>query len=189
MENRQLLMKKILSKLITPFTFIAVGVVARIFPHPANFAPIGSMALFGGAYMTKRQALTIPIMAMILSDVFIRFDSLPMRISVYGSFLIAVLIGFWIKKHKNAGSLIAASLFSSIIFFLITNFSVWAFGSLYPKTSFGLIESFTLAIPFFRNTILGDLFYSGIFFGGYELVTNNALPKVWAQMHEFHPFL
>ena len=165
-------MPKIISKLFQPTTFILIGVFARILPHPANFAPIAAMALFSGTYMSKKQAMVIPLAAMVISDLFIGFDSLPMRLSVYGSFLIMILIGFWLKKHKNIKTVVVATLFSSVLFFVITNFSVWVFGTMYPKTVSGLAECYLLAIPFFRNTILGDTIYSGLFFGGYEFVNN-----------------
>lgn len=164
----------LLKKLTTPVTFILIGLVARILPHPANFAPIGAMALFGGVYMSKKQALILPIAAMILSDFIIGFDSLPMRLTIYASFLIMVLIGFWLKKHNKFGNIVIASLAGSLLFFLATNFAVWAFGALYPKTIGGLTECYLLAIPFFRNTILGDFFYSGVFFGGYNFIGNLA---------------
>lgn len=162
----------LLNKLAKPILFISIGAVARILPHPPNFAPIGAMALFGGTYLNKKEALTLPLLAMIISDFFIGFDSIPMRLSVYGSFLLMVLIGFYLRKNLNLKNLIATSLLSSILFFIITNFSVWAFGSMYPKTVSGLTEAYVLAIPFFRNTLFGDLFYSGIFFGAYEFLKN-----------------
>lgn len=164
--------KYLLNKLLTPAVFVFIGAAARIIPHPPNFAPIGAMALFGGVYLGKKQAFALPILAMILSDALIGFDSLPLRISVYGSFLIAILIGLWLKKHMNLKNLTISSLSASIVFFLITNFAVWAFGTMYTKDPLGLIEAYTLAIPFFRNTLLGDLFYSGFFFGVYEVVKN-----------------
>lgn len=177
MANRYLLKhKELVGKLAIPVTFILIGVVARIIPHLPNFAPIGAMALFGGVNLTKKQALTLPLLAMIFSDFVIGFDSLPMRFAVYGCFLVSVFIGFWIKNHKNYKNIVMASLASSFIFFIVTNVAVWFFGSMYAKTPTGLIECFTLAIPFFRNTILGDLFYIGVFFGGYELALKN-LPK------------
>jgi hypothetical protein len=142
------------------------------------------MAIFGGVYLNKKQALTLPILAMILSDSVIGFDSLPMRLSVYGSFLIAVFVGFWIKNHKDSKHIILASLFSSLLFFLITNFTVWAFGTMYAKSISGLAECYYLAIPFFRNTILGDLVYSGVFFGVYGLLLNSAHRVVLAQKRE-----
>ena len=162
--------KSVITKLAQPAGFIVIGALARLIPHPANFAPIAAMAIFGGVYLNKKQALTIPIAAMVLSDLFLGFDSIPMRLSVYGSFLLAVLIGFWVKNHKNAKHVVAASLFSSILFFVMTNFAVWAFTNMYPKNTTGIFEAYLYAIPFFRNTILGDLFYSGAFFSGHELV-------------------
>ncbi len=119
--------------------------------------------------MSKKQALIIPLLAMIVSDFLIGFDNIPVRIAVYGSFLITVLIGFRLKKHKDLKNILLAPIASSVLFFIITNFAVWAFGTMYAKNIFGLVECFTLAIPFFRNTILGDFFYTGVFFGAYEL--------------------
>lgn len=165
--------RKLLNKLATPTAFILIGAIARVIPHPPNFAPIGAIALFGGAYMSKKQALTVPILAMVLSDLIIGFDTPAVRISVYGSFLIAIFIGFWLKKHITPKNLVIASISSSIAFFFITNFAVWAFGNMYAKTPLGLVEAYTLAIPFFRNTLLGDLFYSGFFFGVYEVVKSH----------------
>jgi hypothetical protein len=162
--------KSIITKLVQPVAFVFIGAFSRLIPHPANFAPIAAMAIFGGVYLGRKQALTIPLAAMILSDLFLGFDSVAMRLSVYGSFLLTVFIGFWLKKHKNYKYIILASLASSLLFFLITNFTVWAVTNMYPKSLSGLIESYFYAIPFFRNTVLGDLTYSGVFFGGYELV-------------------
>jgi hypothetical protein len=83
-----------------------------------------------------------------------------------------VTVGLWLKKRNKFGNILFASIFSSILFFATTNLMVWAEGGIYAKNLTGLIESYTFAIPFFRNTLLGDLFYSGIFFGGYEFVRN-----------------
>lgn len=177
--------KLLISKLAQPLTFVAIGAVSRVIPHPANFAPITAMALFGGVYLNKRQALTLPILAMILSDLFIGFDSIPMRLSVYGSFLISVFIGFWVKNHKSSKNIVFASLFSSILFFVITNFAVWAFGSMYVKSITGLMECYLLAVPFFRNTILGDITYTTVFFGCYELLISLVKKKTFAQILNF----
>lgn len=169
--------KSLISKLTQPAIFIAIGAISRIIPHPANFAPITAMALLGGVYLNKKQALTLPILAMILSDLFIGFDSIPMRLSIYGSFLISVLIGFWIKNHKSTKNIVFASLFSSILFFVITNFAVWAFGTMYLKNLTGLGECYLLAVPFFRNTVLGDLTYTTVFFGSYEFLKSFSKKK------------
>lgn len=172
--------KQILKSFVAFVVFVLVGMMARIIPHSPNFTPIAAMALFGGAYLGKKQAFILPIAAMVLSDLIIGFDSIPMRATVYGSFIIMTFIGIGLKKHKRIGYIVGASLFSSILFFTATNFMVWAEGSLYTKNLAGLLESYTFAIPFFRNTLLGDLFYSGIFFGGYEYIKNLATKNKFA---------
>ncbi len=165
MENRKILNIK---KLISPLLIIFFAVALRLLPHPANVAPIAAMALFGGAYLNKKYALVVPLIAMILSDFFLGFhQSMPF---VYVSFLLTGMIGLSLRNRKTATNIIAASITSSILFFLITNFGFWLTHSLYPKTFSGQIEAYINALPFFRNTVLGDLSYTALFFGSYELV-------------------
>lgn len=143
----------------------------RILPHPANFAPIAAIALFGAVYLKdKRQALVLPLMAMVISDFFIGFDSVQSRLMVYGSFLLIGLIGLWVRNHKNVFTVVGGSLFGSTLFYLITNCVIFYSTKMYPHTFAGQIASYTNALPFFRNTLLGDLFYVTILFGTYELV-------------------
>ncbi len=107
---------------------------------------------------------------MILSDLFIGFDGIASRLTVYGSFVLITLIGMWLKNPKTFGNVVLASICASVLFFIITNFGVWLTGTLYTKDLTGLVACYTAAVPFFRNTIAGDLFYTGVFFGGFELV-------------------
>lgn len=152
---------------ISPLLVILVAVLMRLVPHLPNFTPIAAMALFGGVYLNKKYAFFIPLAAMFLSDIFLGFH--PAMPYVYGSFILTGMIGLWLKTHKSAKNIICSSLISSILFFLITNFGVWAQGW-YPHNLNGLFESYIMGIPFFKNTVLGDLIYSGVFFGAYELV-------------------
>lgn len=162
-------MKRLLfSNTLSALFIIVFAVVLRLVPHPPNFAPIGAMALFGGVYLNKKYALVVPIAAMFVSDMLIGFHR-TMGF-VYGSFLLTGLIGLWIKNHKRVGYIVGASLMSSVLFFLITNFGVWLTGSLYPKTFDGFMQCYLLAVPFFRNTLIGDLFYTALFFGAYEVI-------------------
>lgn len=154
---------------MNPFLIIALAAALRLLPHPPNVAPIAAMALFGGVYLNKKYALIFPLLALFISDLIIGFYGAPMMAFVYGSFILTGFIGLIIKKHKKPMFIISASLFSSLLFYLITNFGVWLTLPLYPKTLAGLLESYAMAIPFFRNTILGDLLYAGLFFGSYEL--------------------
>src|SRR6185369_2762697 len=143
-----------------PYLFILFGAVLRVVPHVANFAPIGAMALFGGVYLKdKKTALLVPLAAMMISDIFIGFDSIQSRLVIYGSFLLISLIGILIRNHKNVFTVVGGSILGSTTFYLITNL-VWLYPSkMYPHTWAGQIASYTNALPFFRPTLLGDLFY------------------------------
>lgn len=164
---------------LTLMVFVAAFV--RLLPHPPNFAPIAAMALFGGAYFNKKSfAFAIPLAAMFLTDAIIGFYSSAWL--TYLSFALIVVLGIVMLKKVNVKNLIFASISSSISFFAITNFGVWALGTLYPKTPAGLMESYIAAIPFFQNSLIGDLFFVGVMFGVYELVKHKvpALAKVKA---------
>jgi hypothetical protein len=159
------------------YFFILLGAVLRVVPHAGNFAPIAAMGLFGGAYLSRKQALIIPIAAMVISDFFIGFDSWTSRAAVYGSFMLIALIGTWLRERKSAYSIVGASLASSVVFFLVTNLPFVHAASLYPYPLQGTLDSYVNALPFFRNTLLGDLFYTSVFFGAYELVKSLAAYK------------
>ena len=150
--------------------FILIGVVLRLIPHPPNFAPIGALALFGGVYLSRKMALGLPIVAMVISDLFIGYYTPELMAAVYGSFILCVLLGFWLKNHKKWYTVLGSSLLASVIFFFVTNFAVWAFTPWYAKTFSGIIQCFFMALPFFKNTLLGDLFYVSIFFGVYKII-------------------
>ncbi|MCL5407340.1 MAG: hypothetical protein M1429_02500 [Patescibacteria group bacterium] len=150
--------------------FIIAGVVLRLIPHLPNFAPIAALGLFGGVYLNKKYALAVPLLAMLFSDIFIGFAEFWVTFSIYLSFLLIGLIGLWLKNHKNFSNILGATFLGSVIFFLMTNFAVWAATPWYPKTIEGITQCYFLAIPFFKNTILGDLFYVGSMFGFYEFV-------------------
>ena len=129
-----------------------MAVLVRLLPHPLNFTPITALALFGATtFRNKYLGLSLPLIAMILSDIYLGFYGITLW--VYGSFLLISLLGRYWKKIKIQNVFI-----SSLIFFIITNFGVWLGG--YPKTLEGFLLCYTMAIPFFINSILGDLFFS-----------------------------
>ena len=156
--------------LIFLLVFTLAAIFLRLLPHPANFAPIAALALFTGVYCVKfsKWWLLVPIAAMVVSDIFIGVYDLRIMAVVYGSFLIAGLVGVVVSKHKKVQSILLSSVLVSVIFYLTTNFAVWMFGTLYPLTFEGLISSYVMALPFFRNTFFGNLFYVSVFFGVYE---------------------
>ena len=144
---------------------ILVAAALRLVPHPSNFTPLTAMALFGGAcFSDKRIAFFVPLIALFLSDLVIGFYAiLPV---VYGSFALTVCVGFWLRNQRTAGRILGASIVGAVIFFILTNFGVWAFDALYPRTPGGLAECYVMAIPFFWNTLLGSVLYSALLFGG-----------------------
>lgn len=157
-----------ITPLISPLIIIIFAVILRLIPHPANVTPIAAMALFGGVYLNKKYALIVPILVLFISDLFLGFHA---GIGlVYIGFFLTGVIGLSIAKHKNVINVVSATLLSSVLFFLLTNFNYWYAASLYPKTLEGLALSYLNALPFFRNSLIGDLLYVGLFFGAYETV-------------------
>ncbi len=166
-------MQKTLEKLTNPLIFVLLAAIARLALHNSipNFEPITAIALFGGAYLGRRSALALPLATMFITDLFIGFDSISSRLTVYGTFAAIGLIGMWLKNHRSFQNVVFAAIGSSVLFFITTNFGVWLFSGMYGHTLTGLESCFIAAIPFFRNTLLGDLVFTGAFFGAYELVT------------------
>jgi hypothetical protein len=152
-------------RLLVLIAMVLAAAASRLIPHPPNLASISAIALFGGAYFSDRRlAFLIPLTALLLSDLILGFYS-HMEV-VYLSFALIVCIGLWLQKKRSAFQIAGAALASSVLFFLLTNFGVWAFESLYPKTLEGLIACYVAAIPFFQNTLQGDLFFTAVLFGG-----------------------
>ena len=155
---------------LIPLSLVALGTIARFLPHLPNFSPIAAMALFGGVYLPKRSALILPVIALLISDIFLGLYQPILMIFVYSSFLLCAILGLWINKHKKWYTILGSAVIASCIFYIFTNFAVWAFTSWYVKTLAGLIECYVAALPFFRNTLIGDIFYVSALFGAYELI-------------------
>ena len=149
---------------------IVMGIVMRFLPHPANVAPVAAIALFAGTYLNKKYALWVPLVIMIITDMFIGLHDVILY--TWGSFVFVALIGMWLKSNKRLLNVGLASVISSFSFFLITNFGVWVHW--YPRNLQGLISCYTLALPFYRNTFIGDIAYVVVFFGLYELAARFA---------------
>ena len=182
-------MKKIDLSYLAIIGLILFASFSRIIPHIPNFTPIGAIALFGGAYFkNKLHSFIIPILSIWISDLLINNYILsyyeqftwfyPGFLWQYSSFCIIILIGKFSLKKTSLNRVFLSSIGSSLLFFIITNFGVWISGSLYPLNINGLIKCYALAIPFFKGTLLGFLFYSSLLFGIFEvfksrLVLNN----------------
>lgn len=164
-------MRKIFTpNLIFVALVIIVAVISRLLPHLPNITPVAAIALFGGTYINKKSiAFLFPIGILFISDLFLGIY--PEIFAVYFSFAITVMIGFLLRKKDNVLNIVLASLSSSLIFFIITNFAVWIGGSYaYPMNFYGLLLCYEAAIPFFRYELFGTLAYNAMFFGTYFLV-------------------
>jgi len=148
---------------------VVLGACARLLPHPWNFTPMMATGLFAGTYARKTSVGIFATMsALALSDAVMGFYSGFWY--VYGAMLIPVLLGRAIRNRSGVGPIVATALASSLSFFLITNFMVWATSRLYPRTVAGLAASYVAGIPFYQNQLLGDAFYTLAMFGGYALL-------------------
>jgi hypothetical protein len=138
--------------------------VIRIIPHPWNLAPVGAMALFSGAVIRNRlMAFAAPLLALLAGDLFIGFHILmPV---VYASFLLSIVIGWWLRERRKASRIGGAVLVGAIQFFLITNLGVWMLLNSYPKTLAGLAACYIAGLPLFWNTLAGDALFSLLLFG------------------------
>jgi len=150
-------------KIIITFLFISIILaLGRIIPHPPNFTPILATAIYT-PYMVNDKwiAVLIPLSAMFIADIIIGFH--PYMLWIYGAIGISTLLSYWsMRFNKKYMQLAIMALVSSILFFIITNFAVWAIWDYYPKTIDGLIICYIKAIPFFQNTLLGTIIYTAI---------------------------
>ncbi|MBV9084569.1 MAG: hypothetical protein JOZ62_17990 [Acidobacteriaceae bacterium] len=157
-------------------TLTVLAALLRLVPHPPNFAPVGAVAIFGGARLRGWQAYFIPLLAMAVTDPILShmagYSAYSLgTIVVYLSFMISVLLGRVFLQHTaNPVRIGTVALAGSAQFFVVTNLFTWAAGSMYAHTTAGLAECYIAALPFFGRTVLADLFYSGVLFTAYELL-------------------
>ncbi|MDR2138860.1 MAG: hypothetical protein LBP50_04865 [Tannerella sp.] len=156
---------------------ILLAAASRLIPHPAGFAPIAGMALFGAAYYSRRYwAYILPIAAMMLSDFVLNTwvyraymdGQMFWFLYTYGALALIVLMGTFTLKKVRVLHVAGSAVGASVIFFLVTNFGTWISSGMYPHTPEGLATCFAAALPFFRNGLAGDLLYTGVLFGAFE---------------------
>jgi len=152
-------------KLLMAFVFIAI--LSRLIPHLPNFTAVTATALFAGRHFKNRVlAFAVPLLVMMISDLILGFYTISWF--VYASFAAVVFLGQWSQKMN-----VLTVLTSSFAFFIISNFGVWLLG--YPLTLEGFLACYTAAIPFFRNAVLGDLFYASILYYSFKWVEGRYL--------------
>ncbi|MBP7216990.1 MAG: hypothetical protein KBA46_06890 [Candidatus Omnitrophica bacterium] len=148
-------------------SLIIIGIVLRFAPHAPNVTPVAAIALFGSVYLKRNVALMLPLALMMVSDIFIGMHDVVAF--TWGSFILTAMIGLWIKQQRTLTRIMIGSCAASLLFFVISNFGVWAMGW-YPKTLQGLFDCYIMAIPFLRDFTVSTLAYSAVFFGAYEFI-------------------
>lgn len=159
--------------------------ILRVIPHFPNYSPLGAICLFGAAHFSqKKYAYLIPLLAVWFSDLILNniiyseyYSSItflyPGFYWQYGSYILTVVLGQFLFKKVSVLRILGGALGASILFFLISNFGVWASGSMYPKTFNGLSTCYVAGIPFIKGTLLGNFVFGGVLFGGYYLLQRN----------------
>lgn len=172
-KTRKMTNNPLKSNFIIILSVIIAGALFRFMPHWPNFTPVAAMALVGGAYLERKAlAFIIPVGAMLVSDMIIGFYSYMW--ATYMAFAVTVLIGMAIRRRVTTGNVVMASVISSVIFYLLTNFAAWLASPIYPANMTGLMESYiaglaffhngSMGLSFFLNEVIGTLAYSGLFF-------------------------
>ncbi len=157
------------AKIITLVTIIFGIAMFRLLPHPPNVSPVAAMALFGGAYFVdKRMAFIVPFLALLFSDLIIGLHNT--MLFVYAGVALTVFIGMKIQSNIKPVTVAVSAVVASVLFFLLTNFGSWAVGGLYPISMNGLMQAYVAGIPFFQNSLLGDLGFVAVMFGGFSLL-------------------
>lgn len=149
--------------------FTIIGIISRLIPHLPNMTAVGASLLFISAKFGVKKSIVLLFSTMVVTDFLLGFHQVMW--ATYGSLLLTILIGRWVGTHNGVKRILIGSTVSSIMFFLITNFAVWLLpNGMYEKSFFGLIHCYIMALPFLRNTMLGDVLYTALFFLGFELV-------------------
>ena len=144
-------------------------VLPFLIPHIWNFTAIGALAIFAGAqFNDRRLAFIMPLAAMAISDLFIGNG---FSLLVYTGFVAMVVCGFLIRNKINTTNVVLSSFISAAIFYLITNFAFFYPITTYPRTVSGILASYTAALPFFRNMLIGNLAYAAVLFGSFYLLS------------------
>jgi len=150
---------------------IGLAAGARLLPHTPNFMPLTAAALFAGMVVGRRSlALLVPLAAMLVSDLVIGFDDWRIALADYAALTLPVAIGIFGRRYRLPRVLVPAALASSLMFFAISNLAVWAFSGMYSHDMAGLVKCYVLALPFLQHTMMGDLAWVAVLFGGAYLV-------------------
>lgn len=152
--------------LFAGMALIALVIIVRLMPHASNITPLYAVALFAAALFPRRWAVAVPMAAMVVSDLVIGLHSTIAF--TWSGMLVFAWLGFGLADRSTAMRVAGSAILGSTVFFVWTNFGVWLVTPLYADTAAGLAQCFTAALPFFRNSLLGNIAFSGALFAAYK---------------------
>ncbi len=147
------------------YILIVVGFMMRLLPHAPNVVPVAAIAIFAGAYLNRKMVPWVPLAIMVISDLIIGLHGVVLY--TWGAFIIIGYMGTWLRERRTPLPIFGAAVVSALVFFVITNFGValaW-----YPHTWQGMVSCYIRALPFLRNTMIGNVLFAFVLFGSYEL--------------------
>jgi hypothetical protein len=157
---------------------IALDVVARLLPHAPGFMPVAASGLFAARMLRIAPlAILVPVLGMVLSDMFLVGEDWRIQAVGFAAIAVPAVAGIASRRWQGALPVLAVIVPSSILFFLLSNGAVWVFSGMYPPTLSGLVQCYAAALPFLDKTVLGDLFWTGVLFGGAWLVQHRPVMR------------
>jgi hypothetical protein len=150
------------------YLFVLVAVVVRLLPHPFSFTPVGASLLFFGAHAPRKRAW-IPLALLAASDVFLTkvhygYPFSADHFATWAWYAAVLLMGGLLRNNARPLRVLAAGLATAVSFFLVSNLAVWAVWNMYPKTFGGLLTSYAVALPYFRNEVAADVGFAALMF-------------------------
>ena len=159
--------------LVVVTALIGLNVAARLLPHAPDFTPVAATALFAASTLRIRAlSLAVPLAGIILADAWLGFYDLRIMAAVYGTLVLPACAAWLSGRLRHRAMIVPVLLSSSLTFFVVTNFAVWAFSPMYTASIDGLLKCYIAALPFLQNMLCGDLFWGIVLFGGYWLMQN-----------------
>ena len=156
---------------------VVFDVAARLLPHAPGFMPVAASALFAGRMLRiPALAVIVPLLAMALSGTALAGDDFRISLVVYAAITAPAFAGMLSRRYPGAVAVVAGMVTCSLIFFAASNFAVWAFSGMYTLDLAGLTQCYVAALPFLDKTVLGDLFWTAVLFGGAWLVLRGPAP-------------
>ena len=152
---------------------VGLDIAARLLPHAPDFTPVAASALFAASVLRVRAlSVVVPLAGMILADAWLGFYDLRIMTAVYGTLALPTCAAWLSGRWRRPVMIVPVLLSSSLSFFLVTNFAVWAFSPMYAANAGGLLKCYIAALPFLQNMLSGNLFWGIVLFGGYWLARN-----------------